>query len=181
MVVVEAPEKSGSLITVQHALEQGRDVFALPGNVDLPGFQGSNRLIREGAAAVSCGWDVLETYAGQYPGAIRRPEEPESPQPAALVAEKRRVPRAKTPPADKKDIDKRSDGEYPVPTDTLAGLSPEEQTIVRCLMGGEQPVDAVIADSGMSAAKVLALMTVLEIKGKIIRLPGKRAALKSQQ
>lgn len=181
VVVVEAPEKSGSLITVQHALEQGRDVFALPGNVDLPGFQGSNRLIREGAAAVSCGWDVLETYAGQYPGAIRRPEKPESPQPAALVAEKRRVPRAKTSPADKKDIDKRSDGEYPVPTDTLAGLSPEEQTIVRCLMGGEQPVDAVIADSGMSAAKVLALMTVLEIKGKIIRLPGKRAALKSQQ
>lgn len=178
VVVIEAPERSGSLITAHHALEQGRDVFALPGNVDLPGFQGSNRLIRDGAAAVSCGWDVLETYASQYPGVIHRPREPESPQPVALVAEKRQTPKAKASSADKKGIDKSTTGEYPVPTDILTGLSPEEQTIVRCLMKGEQPVDAVIADSGMGAARVLALMTVLEIKGKITRLPGKRVVLK---
>ena len=81
----------------------------------------------------------------------------------------------------KKVIDKTPAGEYSDRADVLAGLKPEEQTIVRCLKAGERPVDEVIAESGMSAGKVLALMTLLEVKGIILRRPGKRAALKSQQ
>ena len=57
--VVEAPEKSGALLTARMALDQGRDVFVIPGNVDMPGFVGSNRLLRDGAIAVSTGEDVL--------------------------------------------------------------------------------------------------------------------------
>ena len=53
VVVIEAPERSGSLITAARASEQGRDVYVVPGNIDDPGFVGSNRLIRDGAALAS--------------------------------------------------------------------------------------------------------------------------------
>ena len=60
VVVVEASEKSGALITSDFALEQGREVFAIPGKVDQPNAQGVNRLIKEGAKLVSSVEDVLD-------------------------------------------------------------------------------------------------------------------------
>ena len=72
VLVVEAPEKSGALITAQYALDQGRDVFTVPGNIDVPSCVGSNRLLREGAVAVSSGWEIMEEYATRFPGRIRR-------------------------------------------------------------------------------------------------------------
>ncbi len=59
-VLVEAREKSGTLITLNHALEQGREVFALPGEVDSPGSVIPNRMIREGARLCTCAGDILE-------------------------------------------------------------------------------------------------------------------------
>lgn len=60
LLLVEAREKSGTLITVGHALAQGREVFALPGAVDSPGSAIPHRLIREGARLVTCAQDILE-------------------------------------------------------------------------------------------------------------------------
>lgn len=60
VLVVEAREKSGALITVDFALAQGRDVFAVPGNADSSKSLGTNRLIKEGAHMVMCTADVLE-------------------------------------------------------------------------------------------------------------------------
>ncbi len=71
VIVVEAAKGSGSLITAHYALEQGRDVYAVPGNVNSTQSEGTNSLIRQGARLVTCGKDVIEDMydmlRGMYP------------------------------------------------------------------------------------------------------------------
>lgn len=69
-VVVEANEKSGSLITAGFAAEQGRDIFAVPGDILSSGFTGANKLIHDGAKPVFNAMDVLEDYAVRFPGML---------------------------------------------------------------------------------------------------------------
>ena len=93
VLVVEAPEKSGALITASRALDQGRDVFAVPANVDVYSCRGNLKLLREGAIVARDAWDVLQEYAPMYPGQLHHasaisfvqekkmpPPEPELPQ-----------------------------------------------------------------------------------------------------
>ena len=194
VLIVEAPEKSGALITARQAADQGRDVFVVPGNIDVDSFVGSNRLLRDGAIAVSSGWDILSEYEGQFPGRIRRfdhaakleayPDEVAAQEEAApKVAQKPKIPRkkpAQKPEAEKIAIDNPGSSPYIDLQDTLPGLSPVEQTIVHTIGNTERLVDDVIAQTALPAAKVLATLTLLEVRGVVRRLPGRRVALKGK-
>ena len=59
IIVVEASKKSGSLITVDFALEQGKDVYAVPGNINSIYSAGTNELIKEGAIPITCVEDIM--------------------------------------------------------------------------------------------------------------------------
>ena len=197
VLVVEAPEGSGALITANHALEQGRDVFVVPGNIDQPGFVGSHRLLRDGATLVSSGWDILSEYEALYPDQIHRKEQPsrqrvypdemtepqrEPEKTTAKVAQKPKLPAKKKPLKkilEKKSIDNQPVEAYSDVNTVQPKLSEQEQQIVAALRNGERLVDDVIAETGLTTGKILALLTMLELKGVVKRLPGKRICLKS--
>lgn len=194
VLVVEAPEKSGALITARLAAEQGRDVFAVPGNVDQTGCMGSNRLLKEGAIVAMDGWDVIGEYDALYPGKLRKDTSPSQlrvyPQeleeavpekPLEKVAQKPGIPKKKTPlkkNLEKKTIDNGDAAPYSDVNKPQPKLSGEEQTVFDALQDGERLVDDVIAQTGMTTGKILGLLTMMELKGLIKRLPGKRITLK---
>lgn len=62
IIVIEAKQKSGTMITVDFALEQGKNVFAVPGNITSPCSEGTNQLIKQGAKAITKLEDILEEY-----------------------------------------------------------------------------------------------------------------------
>lgn len=172
VVVVEAPERSGSLLTAKHALEQGRDVFVVPGNVDMESFRGSNRLLRSGAIAVSSGRDVMEEYDLLYPEKLLPKKRLDKPKKAEKQEPKPEAPEI----LKKKTIDNGNPPPYSGQNDILQGLSADEQTVMTAIGTGIESVDDVIAKTGLPSGKVLGLLTMLEIRKKIVRHPGKRVS-----
>lgn len=197
VLVVEAPERSGALITANQAAEQGRDLYVIPGNVGVAACTGSNALLREGGIAVSTGWDILSEYEYRFPGKVCRdpypglqtvyPDEMKQLQQAesrpAKVAQKRGFFQKKkkdTQKDDKKPIDNGSNQPYIDLNEKTASLPPEQRAILEQLTDGEKLVDDVIAATGLSSGQVLSSLTLLELQGFLTRLPGRRICLKRQ-
>jgi len=138
-VVVEASARSGSLVSARLALEQGREVLAVPGNIDVPTAAGPNRLIRDGCAPLVEITDALAAI-GVTP-AVRQVEE-------------------KT----------RDDAKF---------ADPDAATVVAALDALPTSLDDLIEATRLDGARIMELLTALELEGVVERSPGATFVLRS--
>lgn len=147
-LVTEGPRRSGALNTATRTLENGREVFALPGNVDSSGAQLPNMLISEGARLVTGAADILSALV------IEPKDAPKAAQAAVAPMEA---------PAEKKPH---------IP----GGLDETQRAICAALLAGESDFDALCAVSGLESDELGALLIEMEMDGLVTPLAGTRYA-----
>jgi DNA processing protein len=143
VLVVEAAQRSGSLITARHALQQGREVFAVPGSIHNPLARGCHRLIREGAKLVETVDDIIEEL-----GTLAR---------SGLELEQART----IEPDD--DV---------IATSVPGSLDAEYQGLLEAMGFDPVSVDLLVQRSGLTAESVSSMLLILELRGHVTAAPG---------
>ena len=157
-LVVEAPEKSGALITAATALEQGRDVFAIPGPLDAEGSVGCNRLIRDGAGLATESWDILREYQSRYPHKLHPDGEKLPPLPKkSEIFYPERSKKPKVASSGLPIINVRRNAE---------GLTDDQIKVLRILDDKEPMLtDDIALRANVPVRRILSAVTMLEIDG----------------
>lgn len=179
VVVVEAPERSGALITARQALDQGRDVFAVPGPADAPMSAGTNGIIKRGQAKlIHNAEDILIEFAHNFPRKLR---------PAAPLlreeADQRlgHTSREAKPPAAPEAAEAAA---LPTrPRSEWESLGDEQREIFHLLSQRPLVPDELVGQTDIPARRVNTALTLLQAGGYIEELPGKRfcAAVRFEQ
>ena len=150
-LVVEATLKSGSLITARFALEQNRDVFALPGSIYLPQSQGCHHLLKQGASLVTCYQDVLlELGLSSH-----------------TANEYSRLGLSQTKTTESERVCNKAKNHA-----LCEGRGSSAKSIYDCIGVEPTHIDAIIATNNLPAHEVIGLVTELELNGKICAVPG---------
>lgn len=168
-VVVEASNRSGALITARLAGEQGREVFAVPGEIFSELSTGTHKLINNGAKLVNTVDDLLNELPRHALSQVQSitsgspmPEVETEPSPQVPVVEKRasaqpsaevEQPRQITPPPD---------------------LTPDEKTIFDAIEEPSSHIDTIVRTTQLPIGQVSSLLLMLELKGVVQQLPGKQ-------
>lgn len=178
VIVAESPKVGGSLLTAAHALEQDREVFAVPGPADGVNSEGTNRLIQEGAAKLILNAeDVLCELAGQFPERFgkRAPlTEKAREQRMEYQPETRVGDRPKPDKPAEKVVDNPTSVEYIDWKDYKHDLSDDQQKVLLVLTQEPVAVDDVIERTQIPAQRVLSALTLLQIQGLAAEESGKR-------
>lgn len=152
VLVVEASLKSGSLITARLALEQGRDVFAIPGSVHNPLARGCHDLIRQGAALVESVADIEEALGAWQTLPVTAPRKPRVSSPAS----------ADTPASADPDL---------APSLALQ-LDDREIAVLAALGYDSQSTDDLCLATGLPADQLMQALLLLEMQGLVDAAPG---------
>ncbi len=184
VLVVEAPCSSGALITADFALEQGRDVYAIPANIGIKNSEGTNRLLREGAQMVTDGWDLLSAYAYLFADKLADSRKKNAMEKIWRVRFQRALalyaPVVPQNPFDKKSVDIPVGKPYsdkkeliqsaviaqdkPRAASPLPEVSADERILLERLLPEPMEFDELVEKSELPAARVTAALTLLQVK-----------------
>lgn len=176
VIAVESARAGGTLLTVNHALDQDRDVFAVPGPIDAPQSEGTNRLIQAGCAKLIMeADDVLCEFVDKFPGKLRLGRGASLPP----EAEKQRLEGAAKVPG---QGESRKAKEKPPEEDTVYlrwadckdKLTDDQREVLLALDGGAVQTDDLVERTQIPARRVLSALTVLQIQGYVAEESGKR-------
>ena len=173
VVAVECGLRSGTMSTVKQALDQDRDIFAVPGPVTSLLSEGPHRLIQQGAKLVTGGADILREYADLYPGRLRIPDQPltqEPPPPAEEGAPEDAAAPEEREPADGKGVDKGAQQAYI----DRNGLTDDQIDLLLALADGRRTADELVDLTQIPARRVLSALTMLQLLGHVREHPGRR-------
>lgn len=148
VVIVEAAEKSGALISASHALEQGKTLFAVPGNIDSRNSQGTNALLQDGALWGTSGAAIISEMMERLPDKYRQAQgyesEEEEDEEETIVCESSEEEKS-------------------------SHLTNPEAAVVNAIKSGKDTYDEIFEFCAMETNKLTSLLTFMEIKG-IIKL-----------
>lgn len=175
-IVVEAGERSGSLITARLALEQGKDVFAVPGDLVHSSFLGTNKLIRDGAIAVFSPNDILEEYYSEYYDKIV--DKTRFPDDEIIKRAQSYLSKSKTEVAEKASEHKSKEKNKKEKAAAPDYLTEAAKKIYAVLNEEPKHVDLLSEESGLTTAQTLSALTELEVYSLAVSLSGRRYIIK---
>lgn len=175
-IVVEAGERSGSLITARLALEQGKDVFAVPGDLVHSSFLGTNKLIRDGAIAVFSPNDILEEYYAEYYDKIV--DKTRFPDDEIIKRAQSYLLKSKTETAEKAKEHKNTVNHKKIKAAAPDYLTENAKNIYAVLNEEPKHVDLLSEQSGLTVSQTLSALTELEVYSLAVSLSGRRYTIK---
>ena len=177
-VVVEASNRSGALITARLAGEQGREVFAVPGEIFSELSTGTHKLINNGAKLVNTVDDLLNelprhtlSQIQSAASAAPMPEVETEPSQQAPIVEKRASERASAQPVEV---------EQPPQITPPPDLTPDEKTVFDAIEDPASHIDTIVRTTQLPIGQVSSVLLMLELKGVVQQLPGKQFAKSNQ-
>ncbi len=170
-LVVEAPSHSGSLITARYALDQDRDLFAVPGDITKERSAGTNNLLKEFAIPVTGARDIFDYYSFEYTEIANIKKV----QKQSGIYKSDEYKERKT-----EEIIKETKIEVDLNSDFYKDLSDSEKHIIKELSDEPVNFEKLLILTHLSAPELASMITMLELKGKVKTHPGKNFTLNTQ-
>jgi DNA processing protein len=177
VLAVECRSFGGTISTMNHALEQNRDLFAVPGAIDAPLSEGTNRLIQQGAKLVTCGRDILEEYWDRFPQKLAdaRPISDETVQARLSESDEDEAQPKTAPSAPKPEKAEKKPARPVMPREQQREQFTDDELAILAALGNEsRTVDQIVDMTQITARRVMSALTMLQVQGAVEEQAGRR-------